>query len=97
LQGSEYSIEVWTDYINLRAFTKQPRLNGRQARWLIMLAPYDFTIHHRPGDRNPANGPSRRPNYVRQVGIETENDPALNRLLPILTSKLVNQHKLDAE
>jgi len=55
-----------------------------------MLAPYDFTIHHRPGDRNPADGPSRRPDYVRQVGIETENDLALNCLLPILTSKLVN-------
>jgi len=62
-----------------------------------MLAPYDFTIHHRPGDRNPANGPSQRPNYIHQIGIETENNPALNHLLPTLTSKLVNQHKLNAE
>jgi len=55
-----------------------------------MLAPYDFTIHYRPGDRNPANKLSRRPNYIRQVRIKTENNLALNCLLSILTSKLIN-------
>jgi hypothetical protein len=32
LEGSKYLIEVWSDYINLQGFIKQPRINGRQAR-----------------------------------------------------------------
>src|SRR5438045_6616068 len=40
---------------------KQPKINGRQARWLVYLTPYD-----RPGTLNPADGPSRRPDYKAQ-------------------------------
>ena len=90
LQGSKHSIEVWSDHKNLRAFMKQPRLNGRQARWLIALTPYDFTIHHRPGDFNPAEGPSRRPDYMR----ETTVNPDLNHFLPTLTSKFAKVHSI---
>ena len=90
LQGSEHSIEVWLDHKNLRAFMKQPRLNGRQARWLIALTPYDFTIHHRPGDFNPADGSSRRPDYMR----ETTVNPDLNHFLPTLTSKFAKVHSI---
>src|SRR5436190_2712438 len=45
---------------------KQPRINGRQARWLVYLTPYDFVIKHRPGILNPADGPSRWPDYKAQ-------------------------------
>ena len=69
---------------------KQPRLNGRQARWLIALTPYDFTIHHRPGDLNPADGPSRRPDYMRETAV----NPDLNHLLPTLTSKFAKVHSI---
>ena len=88
--GSEHSIEVWSDHKNLRAFMKQPRLNGRQARWLIALTPYDFTIHHRPGDLNPADGPSRRPDYMRETAV----NPDLNHFLPTLTSKFAKVHSI---
>ena len=57
-------IEVWSDHQNLQGFMKQPRINGRQARWLIFLTPYDFIIRHRPGLLNPADGPSRQPDYM---------------------------------
>ena len=90
LQGSDYSTEVWSDHKNLRSFMKQPRLNGRQARWLIALTPYDFTIHHRPGDLNPANGPLRRPDYMRETAVDSD----LNYLLPTLTSKLAKVHSI---
>jgi RNase H-like domain found in reverse transcriptase len=50
----EESREVWSDHQNLQGFMKQPKINGRQARWLIYLSPYDFTIRHRPGKLNPA-------------------------------------------
>ena len=45
---------------------KQPRVNGRQARWLIYLTPYDFIIRHRPGSLNPVNRPSRQPDFPAQ-------------------------------
>jgi len=38
-------------------------LNGRQARWAELLAEYDFEIEYRTGKTNPADGPSRRPDY----------------------------------
>ena len=63
LEGSSYTIKVWSDHMNLQGFMKQPRINGRQARWLIYLTPYDFIIRHWPGSLNPADRPSRRPDF----------------------------------
>jgi hypothetical protein len=53
--------------MNLQGFIKQPRINGRQARWLIYLTPYDFIIRHRPGSLNPADGPLRRPDFLSRA------------------------------
>ena len=39
-------------------------LNRRQARWAEFLAGYDFVLIHTPGIKNPADGPSRRPDYA---------------------------------
>ena len=70
LEGSQHTIEVWSDHQNLQGFMKQPKVNGRQARWLVYLTPYDFIIYHRPGILNPADGPSRRPDYMAQAQRE---------------------------
>ena len=70
LEGTQHTIEVWSDHRNLQGFMRQPRINGRQARWLVYLTPYDFIIHHRPGLQNPADGPSRRPDYMAQAQKE---------------------------
>ena len=83
LEGSQYTTEVWSDHQNLQGFMKQPRINGRQARWLIYLTPYDFIIKHRPGLLNPADGPSRRPDYMAQ------KEPSLVQK-SLLESKLVS-------
>jgi hypothetical protein len=72
LEGSAHSIEVWTDHQNLQAFMKQPRLNGRQARWCFMLTPYDFTIQYRKGASNPADAPSMRPDYGADTNRSAE-------------------------
>src|SRR5436190_5681491 len=61
---------------------KQPKINGRQARWLVYLTPYDFIIKHRPGILNPADGPLRRPDYKAQ------EEPSLVQK-DLLASKLV--------
>src|SRR5438045_3576290 len=54
----------------------------KQARWLVYLTPYDFVIKHRPGTLNPADGPSRRPDYKAQ------EEPSLVQK-DLLASKLV--------
>ena len=38
-------------------------INRRQARWAMELLAYDFKIKYQAGKLNPANGPSRRPDY----------------------------------
>ena len=69
--------------MNLQGFMKQPRINGRQARWLVYLTPYDFIIRHRPGLLNPADGPSRRPDYMAKA----QEQPSLIQK-DLLASKL---------
>ena len=81
LEGSTETIEVWSDHNNLRGFMKQKELNSRQARWALALAAFDFEIFHRPGKTNPADGPSRRPDYEG-------TSPDKTTLLPTLQNKL---------
>jgi hypothetical protein len=63
LEGSRFTIEVVTDHNNLRYFMETKYLESRQARWAMYLATYDFDIIYRRGTSNPADGPSRRPDY----------------------------------
>ena len=59
------------------------RLNGRQARWAMSLAAYDFEVKHRSGKTNPADGPSRRPlNAGEEPGADNGD------LMPSLRQKL---------
>ena len=81
LSGNVYPIEVLTDHNNLRGFIGVKQLTAYQARWALKLAAYDFTIVHRPGKTNPADAPSRRPDYEGE-SIE------LTQLLPTLQNKL---------
>ena len=81
LEGSPFTIEILTDHNNLRGFMKQKELSGRQARWALKLAAYDFEIFHRSGKTNPADPTSRRPDYE---GIS----PLNTQLLPTLQNKL---------
>src|SRR5438046_10325234 len=65
----------------------QTILNGRQARWLLQLAPYDFSIHYRKGSLNPADGPSRRPDYSYLADPDDEQSQ-VGKLMPSLVNKL---------
>jgi hypothetical protein len=38
-------------------------LSRRQARWAEILSACDFKIEHLEGTKNPADGPSRGPDY----------------------------------
>ena len=83
LDGSRQRVEVLSDHANLRAFMSQQKLNGRQARWCMFLMPFDFEIKHQAGKRNPADAPSRRPDY------KTEAEEFVDQaLLPTLAQRL---------
>ncbi|KAF4546986.1 Transposon Tf2-5 polyprotein-like protein 3 [Elsinoe fawcettii] len=82
LEGAPHAVQVLTDHNNLRGFMKLKQLNGRQARWATFLAAFDFTMEHQAGKRNPADAPSRRPDYA------AEPHSRVTHLLPTLQSKL---------
>lgn len=91
LEGSTHCIEVWSDHNNLRGFLKQKELNPRQARWAIKLAAYDFEIFHRAGKLNPADPPSRRPDYEGASPLNTKLLPTLQNKLALWTSGVLSQ------
>ncbi|KAH6480324.1 hypothetical protein HBI55_254530 [Parastagonospora nodorum] len=65
LEGTTF--EVLTDHKNLKWFMETKTLNHRQVRAYLVLSRYDFTITHRSGKTNPADGPSRRPDYMDEA------------------------------
>jgi transposase InsO family protein len=76
LQGARHQVEILTDHHNLQGFLTTKTLIGRQVRWAEWLASFDVCITHRPGKLNPADGPSRRPDYEEgtpQDTVEVQN------------------------
>ena len=59
-----------TDHEALVYLYKQVKLNRRQAHWVEELSNFTFTIEYKPGRTNPADAPSRRPDYARALQIE---------------------------
>jgi len=49
VEGAEHRCEIWTDHKNLQYFMTAKKLNRRQARWSLLLAWFDFIMHHCPG------------------------------------------------
>ena len=77
LEGSIHKIQVITDHCNLKTFLTTKDLSRREARWWERLSGLDLAIEYRPGKLNPADGPSRRPDYqaviVPDTGIPDAN------------------------
>ena len=48
LEGTEHQFEIWMDHKNLEYFMTAKKLNRRQAWWSLLLARFDFLLHHRP-------------------------------------------------
>jgi len=59
-------------------------LSRKQARWAEILSSYDFVIQHLEGKDNPADGPSRRPDYEERYKRPTP------RLLATLAATTIN-------
>ena len=69
--GTSKPIAVVSDHKNLEYFMQTRLLNRRQARWSLFLAEFNFKLDYLPGRLNPADAPSRRPDYVPREGEET--------------------------
>ena len=82
LEGAPQVIQVLTDHNNLKGWRNVTTLTKRQARWAVKMEAYDWVIEYRPGKTNPADAPSRRPDYA---GGEQEAD----HLLPTLQKKIM--------
>ncbi|CAD6939353.1 unnamed protein product [Tilletia controversa] len=76
--GCASQLTILTDHRNLVYFQQAQRLNDRQARWQEQLAEFHFVIEHLAGAKNPADPPSRRPDY----GAASDNNHRLQVLLP---------------
>lgn len=57
-------VAVFSDHANLRYFMTSRKLTPRQVRWASYLSSFYFTILHTPGKQNPADRPSRRPDFT---------------------------------
>jgi len=49
LEGAQSKFEIWSNYKNLEYFMSSQKLNYRQARWVLYLSRFDFTLKHVPG------------------------------------------------
>jgi len=72
LEGAMMKFEIWTDHKNLEYFMKVQKLNRRQARWVLYLSRFNFTLKHIPGSKmGKVDSLSRRPDW--EVGVERDN------------------------
>jgi RNase H-like domain found in reverse transcriptase len=46
IEGAEHQAEIWMDHKNLEYFMTAKKLNQRQACWSLLLARFDFLMHH---------------------------------------------------
>ncbi|KAJ2925408.1 hypothetical protein H1R20_g11659, partial [Candolleomyces eurysporus] len=68
LMGTAQPISVVCNHKNLEYFMTSHVLNRRQARWSMFLSEFDFQLDWAPGSRNPADSPSRRPDFAPKRG-----------------------------
>ncbi|SNX85847.1 related to Gag-pol polyprotein [Melanopsichium pennsylvanicum] len=51
LAGLPSQLIILTDHEALKYFKSQRKITGRQARWSVLLADFDFVLQYRPGDK----------------------------------------------
>ena len=98
LEGSKYTIQVFTDHNNLQYFTTTKQLSRRQARWSERFASFDFVINYRPGRLGAKpDAITRRPDvYPKKTFQDSVN--SLNNKILIPPEQLravvaINEHK----
>ena len=87
LEGTEYSIKIYTDHKNLIYFTESRRISQRHARWVIELSNFSFTISYKKGIANIVpDALSRHPN----LSVEDFDYNTLNTTNVLSKDQFVN-------
>ena len=66
VESATHQVAIITDHTNLQRFLVDKQLNRREARWWERLSGLDLSVQYRPGKLNPADAPSRRPDYEEE-------------------------------
>jgi hypothetical protein len=82
LEGSKYTIQVFTDHNNLQYFTTTKQLSCRQARWSERLASFDFVINYHPGRLGAKpDAITRRPDIYPKKTFQDTTNAINNKIL----------------
>ncbi|UTT96908.1 hypothetical protein NDA17_006962 [Ustilago hordei] len=74
----------------LKYFKSQRRITGRQARWAILLADFDFILQYRPGDKGGEPDALTRRTDMQPAGEEQDHN--VRQLLPPRVFKETADH-----
>ncbi|KAJ1580222.1 hypothetical protein NDA11_001426 [Ustilago hordei] len=90
LAGLPSQLVILTDHEALKYFKSQRCITGRQARWAILLADFDFILQYRPGDKGGEPDALTRRTDMQPAG--EEQDPNVRQLLPPRVFKETADH-----
>ncbi|KAJ1593931.1 hypothetical protein NDA11_007738 [Ustilago hordei] len=80
LAGLLSQLVILTDHEALKYFKSQRHITGRQARWAILLADFDFILQYRPGDKGGEPDALTRRTDMQPAGEEQDHN--VRQLLP---------------
>ncbi|SPC64153.1 related to Gag-pol polyprotein [Ustilago sp. UG-2017b] len=80
LAGLPSQLVILTDHEALKYFKSQRCITGRQARWAVLLADFDFILQYRPGDKGGEPDALTRRADMQPAGEEQEHN--VRQLLP---------------
>ncbi|KAJ1037369.1 hypothetical protein NDA10_001461 [Ustilago hordei] len=74
LAGLPSQLVILTDHEALKYFKSQRRITGRQARWAMILADFDFILQYRPGDKGGEPDALTRRADMQPAGEEQDHN-----------------------
>ncbi|SYW84477.1 uncharacterized protein UHO2_04416 [Ustilago hordei] len=92
LAGLPSQLVILTDHEALKYFKSQRRITGRQARWAILLADFDFILQYQPGDKGGEPNALTRRTDMQPAGEEQDHN--VRQLLPPRVFKETADHDL---
>lgn len=107
LHGAKFKIKVMSDHKSLEYFKRQTTLSRRQARWLDIVAEFDFVIEYLEGKSNVvADALSRRSDHLllqaiqvfeNQISLVKFDNLQVNNVDVITPAYITNAAKNDAK
>ncbi|CCF49977.1 hypothetical protein NDA11_007394 [Ustilago hordei] len=80
LAGLPSQLVILTDHKVLKYFKLQCHITGQQARWVVLLADFDFMLQYQPGDKGGKPDALTRRVDMQPIGEEQEHN--VQQLLP---------------